>query len=780
MQKSILGIIAIMILDGLLTNYFVYDPSEITKDIKHLSIYEGTADLWLFWLTRQILLFIWIPLVCLRISTNCIKFVSGAHDLCAVYYLAAKLLVFKDEHVWDTSNAICWSVFFICILGSAGSHFLLGKRLSRDYQSLGEESEEATETSENEATRSDENNNEVTQPSENNSDEVIDDADYENPNQSMSAALLKFAAPEWWIFLLAVFFLIIASVAASYTPLLIGQIVEELSKGNTEALGPIILELLVMMAVLMVASGLRGCLMSVVQAKVTYRMRLKLFEKILDQEVGFFDKSETGKLVSMISTDCQTVCTQLGLNINVLIRSTITIGVNLFFMNRVSWRLTLISVSTIPFLAVCSKYLANIAENLQEKTQSLIGDGAKISTEVFGSIRTVLSFSAVHYETQRFTKVLDEIFLVDIKTGLLIIVQWCIWIASATAIPMFTVLYVWKFGKHGVGDLFSFILLQQQLEDNLSTIAWVFTGIFQAFGASKKVFKTLDRITKRAVPQFLPDLEKLDESTTHDITFKNVHFSYPNRTEKKILNDFNLTIPAGKVTALVGSSGGGKSTVLALLQNHYKATDGGIYVGDVGIEEFNTYSEISKENVYGNMITIVNQEPVLFPSSISENVKYNNEDFKSHQVVEACRLSNASNFIEEMPKKYDTLCGESGTQLSGGQKQRVAIARALIRSPKILLLDEATSALDSESEHLVQKAIDANLSDKTVIVIAHRLSTIEKADKIVVIHEGRVVETGTHQQLMKRELPKSDSQDGQETGSVCYYRQLVNRQLNKE
>ncbi|VDO20814.1 unnamed protein product [Haemonchus placei] len=264
----------------------------------------------------------------------------------------------------------------------------------------------------------------------------------------------------------------------------------------------------------------------------------------------------------------------------------------------------------------------------------------------------------------------------------------------------------------------------------------VWTGLMQSVGASRKVFEYIDRVPKilhygTAQPSLLKGR----------IEFRNVHFSYPTRSNLPILRDLSFTVEPGETVALVGPSGSGKSSCIALLENFYQPNAGQVLVDGVPLEDY-------EHHYIHRKIALVGQEPVLFARSVTENIRYG-VDVMESDVVRAAELANAHGFIMQTTMKYETNVGEKGSQMSGGQKQRIAIARALVREPAILLLDEATSALDTESEHLVQEAIYKNLDGKSVILIAHRLSTVEKADKIIVINKGRVEQIGTHEELLR-------------------------------
>ncbi|KAH7699911.1 Half-transporter 2 [Aphelenchoides avenae] len=300
-------------------------------------------------------------------------------------------------------------------------------------------------------------------------------------------------------------------------------------------------------------------------------------------------------------------------------------------------------------------------------------------------------------------------------------------------------------------QIISFLLYQMQLGENFYNLNYVFTGLMESVGASRKVFEYMHRQPK------ISNDGALMLSVKGKVAFTDVSFTYPTRPNVAVLENLNFEIQPGETVALVGPSGAGKSSIISLIEHFYEAAKGQVTLDNVSIEQFDHV-------YYHQQIALVAQEPVLYADSVRYNILYGCEDWATDEdMIAAAKLANVHDFIMEMEKGYDTKCGEKGVQMSGGQKQRIAIARALIRKPKVLILDEATSALDSESEHIIQEALQKCAVGRTVIIIAHRLSTVEKADRIIVINKGRLMEAGSHAELM-------NNPNG-------LYRSLVKRQL---
>jgi ATP-binding cassette subfamily B protein len=313
-----------------------------------------------------------------------------------------------------------------------------------------------------------------------------------------------------------------------------------------------------------------------------------------------------------------------------------------------------------------------------------------------------------------------------------------------------------------MGDLTSFVVYSGMIASSLGTVSGVYFELLKSLGATERVYGIITRIP--SIPISTDEYEsyggkkRLINSISNlegEIRFDNVTFTYPMRVDRVVLHSLNLELHPGRVVALVGESGGGKSTCTQLIQRFYDPDSGSITLDGIDLRDIDP-------KYLREQIGVVSQEPYLFATTIRDNIKYSRDNATEEDVISAARQANAHDFITQFPQGYNTLVGERGTQLSGGQKQRVAIAQAILKKPKILLLDEATSALDSESEHLVQQALERLMQGKTVLVIAHRLSTVRNADVVCVMKQGVIIERGTHVELIER---------------GGYYKQLVDRQL---
>nr|KAF6468834.1 ATP binding cassette subfamily B member 5 [Molossus molossus] len=424
--------------------------------------------------------------------------------------------------------------------------------------------------------------------------------------------------------------------------------------------------------------------------------------------------------------------------------STFSIGLAIGLVK--GWKLTLVTLSTSPLIITSAAMFSRIVISLTSKELNAYSKAGAVAEEVLSSIRTVVAFGAQEKEIQRYTHNLKDAKDVGIKKT----------IASKLSLGA---VYFFMNGTYGLTFWYgTSLILSGEPGYTIGTVLAVFFSVihssycigtaapnFENFtiarGAAFNIFQVIDK--KPTIGNFSTTGSK-PESIEGTVEFKNVSFSYPSRPSVKILKGLNLKIKSGETVALVGPSGSGKSTAVQLLQRLYDPEDGFITVDGNDIRTLNVQH-------YREHIGVVSQEPVLFGTTISNNIKYGREGVTDEEIEKAAKEADAYDFIMEFPNKFNTLVGEKGTQMSGGQKQRIAIARALVRNPKILILDEATSALDTESETVVQAALEKASKGRTTIVVAHRLSTIRSADLIVTVKDGMVVEKGTHAELMAKQ-----------------------------
>ncbi|XP_038296962.1 ATP-binding cassette sub-family B member 5 isoform X1 [Canis lupus familiaris] len=481
-------------------------------------------------------------------------------------------------------------------------------------------------------------------------------------------------------------------------------------------------------------------------ARQTERIRKQFFHSVLAQDISWFDSCDIGELNTRMTDDINKISDGIGDKIALLFQNISTFSVGLAVGLVKGWKLTLVTLSTSPLIIASAAMFSRIIISLTTKELNAYSKAGAVAEEVLSSIRTVVAFGAQEKEIQRYTQNLKDAKDVGIKKA----------IASKLSLGA---VYFFMIGTYGLAFWYgTSLILSGEPGYTIGTVLAVFFSVihssycigtaapnFETFtiarGAAFNIFQVIDK--KPAIDNFSTTGYK-PECIEGTVEFKNVSFNYPSRPSVKILKDLNLKIKSGETVALVGPSGSGKSTIVQLLQRLYDPDNGFIMVDENDIRTLNVQH-------YREHIGVVSQEPVLFGTTIHNNIKYGRDGVTDEEIKKAAKEANAYDFIMAFPNKFNTLVGEKGAQMSGGQKQRIAIARALVRKPKILILDEATSALDTESESVVQAALEKASKGRTTIVIAHRLSTIQSADLIVTIKDGMVVEKGTHAELMAKQ-----------------------------
>lgn len=539
-----------------------------------------------------------------------------------------------------------------------------------------------------------------------------------------------------------------------------------------------------------IASFTKGCILGILGERLVARLRMQLYESVLMQEIGFFDEHKTGEIVSRLGSDTQLLQSTISTFAPESAVGIVKIIMSMIMMYSINAKLTSIALAGMVVLSVLAIPFGLRLSALSKLYQDILGEAQTRSTEALGSIRTVQSFAAEPKELNRF---MDHIGDPDKPTGknsdgTKKDTTYTVGCRKAIyQIGVITLVFGGAFGFLYCTLWYGFYLVTIEATLTLGGLSafqsYVFiiagavgqtaqniTNVVTGVGASGRVFYLLERKPNIKNIDGISDVdddelpeesekEKVEKPATElrkaivpstpmkgDIEFENVMFSYPTRPDVLVLNAFSLKLQKDTTTALVGSSGSGKSTVVSLIQRFYDIDDGKIYLDGTDI----THLDMSWLR---SQIGYVQQEPQLFGITVRENLTYGLPEEEVAKITQTdlenvCRDANAHDFIASWPDGYDTMVGERGITLSGGQKQRIAIARALLTNCRILLLDEATSALDSESEHEVQKAIENAMVGRTVVVVAHRLSTIQSADQIVVMDNRKIVDVGTHADLL--------------------------------
>ncbi|KAF1532694.1 ATP-binding cassette sub-family B member 8, mitochondrial, partial [Eudyptes sclateri] len=488
-------------------------------------------------------------------------------------------------------------------------------------------------------------------------------------------------------------------------------------------------------------------LLARVGEQVAGSMRKALFISLLRQDVAFFDANRTGQLVNRLTADIQEFKSSFKLAISQGLRSgTQTAGcfVSLYLLSP---KLTGLLLVALPVLVGAGALIGAVLRSLSRRAQEQVAKATEVADEVLGNVRTVRAFAMEDRQAGLYCAEVERAGWLNERLGLGIAAFQGLSNLALNGIVLGTIFLggsLMAGDELSPGDLMSFLVASQTVQrsgQGPGVLPPPSPQVVRGLSAGARVFEllTLEPSVALRGGGSIPSHSLLGR-----ICFHRVSFSYPTRPGYPVLRDFSLTLPPCKMVAIVGPSGGGKSTVAALLERFYEPTQGTITLDGHNI------SSLDPSWLRGQVIGFISQEPVLFGTTIMENIRFGKPGASDAEVYAAAQLANADGFIRSFPEGYDTIVGERGAALSGGQKQRIAIARALLKDPAILILDEATSALDAQSEKVVQEALDRAVSGRTVLLIAHRLSTIRGADLIVVLAQGRVAEAGTHEELVRR------------------------------
>ncbi|MEM1216391.1 MAG: ABC transporter transmembrane domain-containing protein, partial [Bacteroidota bacterium] len=485
-------------------------------------------------------------------------------------------------------------------------------------------------------------------------------------------------------------------------------------------------------------------LFAIVSERGMALLRNDLYSKIIGLSIPFFEQRRVGELTSRLTNDVTQVQSVVSTTLAEFVRQIIILVGGILVIVFSMPRLALTILLTFPVVVVVAMFFGRYIRKLMKARQDSLAETNVIVEETLQSVQTVKAYTSEWFEIGRYIKKLTEVVNISLKAarmrGLF---------AAFIITVMFGALFfiMWRAavmvqnGELASGDLVNFVVFTGIIGAAIASLGAFYSEIVAAVGATERIFDILAEDSEIDTQEPQPARQAVSLAGT--IQYQNVHFSYPTRSDVAVLKGIDLRIAPGSKVALVGASGSGKSTIVALLQRFYSLNEGQITIDGVNVADF-PLSE------YRQQIGIVPQEVLLFGGSISDNIRYGKPDATEDEIIAAAQQANAWEFISGFPDGLDTLVGERGIKLSGGQRQRIAIARAILKDPTILLLDEATSSLDAESESVVQEALNLLMEGRTSIIIAHRLSTIREVDRIYVIDEGRIVEQGTHEELAAR------------------------------
>lgn len=532
-----------------------------------------------------------------------------------------------------------------------------------------------------------------------------------------------------------------ASAAMVYLPWVIRDVVDQiLSDKDAEKLTYIAISIIVVFILRGFFSYGQHYLMSYVGQKVVVDLRQLAFEKIQRLPMAFYDKNKTGTIMSYVTNDVNALQTALVDNVVELVTEAVVLIASIVAMIYLDWKLFLFTAATFPFVLWFIDVFGKKIRKSGAKIQSVVADITSVLQESVSSARVVKSFVREDYEIKRFDKENTDNFYANMKNvrlnAILTPVIELVAAIGVTAILWYGGNSVIK-GEITAGSLVAFLTYAVNISNPIKRLSRVIAAIQKALAAAQRVYDLLDLpedIKNASDAMILPPVQGVVE-------FKHVDFEY--NSGEKVLNDINFVSEPGQIIAFVGPSGAGKSTIASLLPRFYDITNGAIMVDGMDIRKV-TLESLREQ------VGIVPQETLLFNGTVYDNILYGRLDATADEVEAAAKAANAHDFIMELPNGYQTMLGDRGVNISGGQRQRIAIARAILKNPRILILDEATSALDTESERVVQDALDRLMVGRTSFVIAHRLSTIKNADRILVLEHGCIVEDGTHDELLAK------------------------------
>ena len=557
-----------------------------------------------------------------------------------------------------------------------------------------------------------------------------------------SIRIFRFIKPFKVTFAFGMLVLIVSSVVMMAFPKVLGDLIDSANSAKEGTVNETTILLISIFLIIAIMSFFRIYLFGIVTQKALALIRNETYKHLISSPMSFFSTKRVGELSSRLTNDIALLEETFSTTIAEIIRQIITIPVALFFLMFISFRLTIFMIAVIPVVALIGIFFGKYIKKLSKNAQEDIAQANGVVDETLHGIASVKAYANEFFEIARYKKSIDSSVSTSIKNA-----KWrglfigLIMFAAGSAIVsiIWYGLHMVQVGEITIGELLQFAIYSALLGASFGGSAELFAKLQKSIGATEHLMDILEEKTE--------DISLTEVSDIHikgNIQFNNVSFSYPSRRDIQVLKNISFNIEQGKQIAFVGPSGSGKTTVAALLYHFYEIESGLLSIDGKDINDY----QISQIR---NQMAMVPQEVILFGGSIKENIEYGKPGATEEEVFEAAKQANALEFIEGFPEKFETLVGDRGVQLSGGQKQRIAIARAILKNPSILVLDEATSALDSESERLVQEALDRLMKGRTSLVIAHRLSTIKNADNIIVLDKGTIKETGTHAELIQLE-----------------------------
>lgn len=557
--------------------------------------------------------------------------------------------------------------------------------------------------------------------------------------------LVPFLKPYRWKVAGAGAALLVAATTVLFFGVGLRRLIDDgFASGNQALLDQALLVMMVMVCIMAAATYSRFYLVTWLGERVVADLRDKAYQHLLKLDLAFFETNRSGELLSRLTTDGELIQTVIGSSASVAVRNTLMMIGGLILLAVTSPKLTGIVILVVPFVVAPIIWYGRKVRALSRKGQDRIAEVAAHAGESLNAIQTIQSFVQEHADSQRYGAKVRGAFdtaVTRIKARAFLTALVIIEIFGAIGLVLWIGANDLFAGKMSAGDLSAFIFYAILVAGSVGALSEVATDLSRAGGAAERL-RDLFEIEPQIKSPYRP--RSLPKPTIGEVRFENVEFQYPSRPDRSALHNFTLNVEPGKTVALVGPSGAGKTTVFQLLQRFYDPQGGNIYIDGVEVRD-------ADPRDIRSTIGLVPQSPVIFAASAADNIRFGRPDATDAEVKAAAEAAQAAEFISQLPEGYNAYLGERGVRLSGGQRQRIAIARAILRNPAILLLDEATSALDAESERLIQIALNEVMKNRTSLVIAHRLATVVQADALAVLEDGRLVDLGTHQELIAKD-----------------------------
>ncbi|MFN5544161.1 MAG: ABC transporter ATP-binding protein [Bacteroidota bacterium] len=574
--------------------------------------------------------------------------------------------------------------------------------------------------------------------------------------------LFSYLRPYRTKFALSLIFIALSALSTSLFPFLLGKMIDAAAPGASAnlqggfsagitgglkniqwGLNTTLIFIFVQLTFQTIFSFMRVYLLTEVGERSLADMRKDVYAKLLSMPMAYFTEKRVGELSSRISSDLSQIQDAISFTLAEFLRGIFTLIIGLVFIFWISTKLALIMLAIVPVVAVLAVVFGMRIRKMSRKAQDQLAESGTIVNETFQGISIVKAFTSEVFEIKRYVKSIYAVVDIAISNARYrgAFISFMIFsVFGAISFVMWYGANMIQTGELTMGSLTMFVIFSVFVGGTFAGFAEMFSQLQKTLGATQSIREILRGKGETIDISEHPGHQSI--TLKGNVRLEAVAFAYPSRPDVQVLKNITLEAKSGEQIALVGTSGAGKSTIASLLLRFYEPTAGHIYFDE---QEAGSYALTALRS----QLAFVPQDVMLFGGTIKENIAYGKPNASDEEIMEAARKANAHEFIDRFPEKYETIVGERGVKLSGGQRQRVAIARAILRNPVILILDEATSSLDSESEHLVQEALDNLMKNRTSFIIAHRLSTIRNADKIVVIDKGVVTEAGTHEELMQ-------------------------------